>query len=88
MPETNPIPKPDVQRIADRAEKIYVERLKTRLEKSHHGMFVAVEPNSGDYFLGATLREAGAAARKAHPGNPAFIMRIGHKAAVHIGMLR
>lgn len=44
--------------IADRAKKIYSERLKTHLELSAPDSFVAIEPDSGDYFLGATLSEA------------------------------
>jgi hypothetical protein len=71
--------------IAERAERIYQDRLRAALEASHPGAFVAVEPTSEDYFLGATMSEAGAAARKAHPNEPSFIIRIGRKVAVHIG---
>ena len=76
------------QQIAQQAEGIFEQRLRTTLERSHPGLFVAIEPVSGDHFLGATLSEAGAAARKAHPRSPSFIMRIGKKAAVHIGAMK
>jgi len=74
--------------IASLAEEIYEQRLKSALEKSHPDSFVAIEPVSGEYFLGSTLSEAGANARKAYPGRTSYIMRIGHKAAVRIGMIR
>ena len=75
------------QQIAEHAECIYEERLRTTLEKSHPGLFVAIEPISGDHFLGETLSEAGAAARNAHSRNPSYILRIGHRTAVHIGAM-
>ena len=78
----------DSQQIALRAESIFEQHLRATLERTHPGSFVAIEPVSGDHFLGATLSEAGAAARKAHPRSPSFIMRIGQKAAVHIGAMK
>lgn len=68
-----------------RAERIYEERLKGDLEKGHMHDYVVIEPESGDYFLGKTLSEAAAAARAAHPGRRGHIMRVGHRAAIHIG---
>lgn len=78
----------DAKQIAIQAEQIFESRLRATLEKTHPGSFVAIEPVSGDHFLGETLSEAGAAARKAHPQNSAFILRIGQKTAVHIGARR
>jgi hypothetical protein len=68
-----------------RAERIYEERLKGDLEKTHMHAYVVIEPESGDYYVGQTLGEATAQARAAHPGRPGYIMRIGHRAAFHIG---
>jgi hypothetical protein len=81
------MPSNDSKQIAEQAELIYEQRLRASLEKTHLGSFVAIEPHSGDYFLGRTLSEAGAAARKAHPQKPSYIMRIGQKSAVHIGTM-
>jgi hypothetical protein len=75
----------DTLELARRAELVYEQRLKSELEKTHLNYFVAVEPDSGDYFLGHTLSEAASAARKAFPDRRAFLMRVGHPAAVHIG---
>ncbi len=48
--------------------------------------FVAIEPESGDYFLGKTLSEAIGAARRSYPDRLAHVMRVGHKTALHFGM--
>ena len=69
-----------------RAEEIYAYQLRGLLEPEHRDEFVAIEPESGDYFLGRTLSEAMGAARRSHPDRLAHAMRIGHKAALHFGM--
>ena len=73
------------QEVAYQAELIYEQRLKTMLERSHPDEFVAIEPVSGNYFLGRTLSEAVGAARKAHPEHLSHAMRVGHKTTVHLG---
>jgi hypothetical protein len=73
--------------VVRRAQKLYDERFRTTLETTHRDLYVAIEPDSGDYFLGNTLSEAIQASRDAHPDRLAFAMRIGHKAAVTIGVL-
>jgi hypothetical protein len=69
-----------------RAEQLYAIRLRAVLEPQHVAEFVAIEPESGDYFLGKRLSEAMAAARRAHPDRLAHAMRVGHPAALHFGM--
>lgn len=71
--------------MAQRAEKLYAQHLQALLEPAHLGEFVAIEPTSGAYFLGATLSEAIGAARSVYPHQLAYAMRIGHCAAVHLG---
>jgi len=68
------------------AEEIYDTRLRSILEHSHFDEFVAIEPESGNYFLGDTLNEASRAARETHPDRPAHVMRIGRRTALHFGM--
>ena len=75
----------DSRELARQAEWLYEHRLKTALEQSHPEAFVAIEPVSGEYFVGATLSEAIGAARRAHPQRIAYAVRIGHRAAVHLG---
>jgi hypothetical protein len=69
---------------ARQAQLLY-DRLKHSLEPAQAGKFVAIEPVSGDYFLGETLSEAIGAARRTHPGRLVHGLRVGHPAAVHLG---
>lgn len=71
--------------VVQAAEQIYETRLKWELELSHNGEFVAIEPVSGEYFLGQTLSAAIQAARRAHPTRLPYAMRVGSDPAIHLG---
>lgn len=71
--------------VIDRASKIYSERLEKQLEPEHLNRYVAIEPDSGDYFIADSFSAAVAEARKAHPNRLSFVARVGHEAALHIG---
>ena len=73
--------------LADRAKAIYDQRLKQRLELSNLDDFVAVEPESGDFFLGKTLSEAIQTARATHANRLPFVFRIGHRTTVELGVI-
>jgi hypothetical protein len=73
--------------VVRRATQLYEERLRDMLERTNMNDFVAIEPDSGEYFFGKTLSEAIQASRAAHPDRLAFAMRVGHSAAVQIGVL-
>ena len=75
------------QLVAERAKQAYEERLRERLESSDLGRFVCIEPESGDFFLGDTLDEAVNQAIDAYPDRLTHTLRIGHKAALHIGVM-
>jgi hypothetical protein len=75
---------PKSEDIARRAEQIYQERLKEELERTHRDEFLAIEPDSGDYFLGPTFSAASAAAHKVYPDRVAYVLRIGHPVALEI----
>jgi len=72
--------------VASEAKRIYEERLRSALEESHMNEFVAIEPISGEYFLGRTLSEAIGASREKYPDRLAHALRVGHPAAIHFGM--
>ncbi|MBI2479528.1 MAG: hypothetical protein HYV60_13105 [Planctomycetia bacterium] len=74
--------------VADRAKQVYEERLRERLESSDHGRFVCIEPESGDFFLGDTIDEAVNQAIDAYPDRLTHTLRVGHRAALHIGVLK
>lgn len=71
--------------VARRGKLVYEERLKEKLEREHWSKFLAIEPESADYFLGETLSEAMQAARRAHPDRMSFGMRIG--TPIHMGVM-
>ncbi len=73
--------------VAEKAKNIYEERLRAKLESTCRDKFVAIEPDSGDFFVGSTYGESVMAAREAHPGRISFIMRIGHDAAIQLGAM-
>ena len=73
--------------ITSAAKEIYNSSLRSQLEAAHLNEFVAIEPTSGDFFLGTTLSQAVQAARAAHPERISFALRIGHETAIHLGVL-
>lgn len=75
------------QSVAARAKSIYAEKLQADLESQHLHAYVAIEPDSGEYFLGDTFSAAIASAILAYPDRITFVMRIGHAAALHTGLM-
>jgi hypothetical protein len=49
------------------------------------GMIAAVEPKSGEWFLGETLLQAVDKGRKKHPTSQFYIIRVGYNAAYSLG---
>jgi hypothetical protein len=78
----------DSRALVRRAELIYEQQLRKVLEATHRDYFVAIEPDSGDHFLGHTLSEASAAARTAYPERRTYVLRVGHPVAITIGECR
>ncbi len=75
------------KRIAESAKTLYDEKYRATLEKNNHGAFVCIEPESGAYFLGATLDEAVNQAIDVYPDRLTHTLRIGHAAALHLGVM-
>ena len=73
--------------VAEKAKHIYEEELRGILEFEHRDKFVAIEPDSGDYFIGSTYNESVTAAREAYPNRISFVIRVGHDAAIHLGAM-
>lgn len=73
--------------VIQRASRLYEEKLREKLEKTNMHEFVAIEPDSEEFFLGQTLSEAIQASRAAYPDRLAFAIRIGNSTAVEIGVL-
>jgi hypothetical protein len=77
----------ETKSVIDRAKQIYINRLQSDLEAQHMDRFVAIEPESGEFFLGDTFDEAVKSARTKYPTRLSHTIRIGHRAAFHIGVL-
>lgn len=72
--------------VGEVARAIYAQKLRSQLETEHWDEFVAIEPESSEYFLGKTLSDAIAASREKYPDRLAHAIRIGHKGAILFGM--
>ncbi len=68
-----------------RGKRIYEERLKSLLEPDHKGEIVAVEVESGDYFLGRREIEAYDKAVAKHPGKQFAFLRVGFRTTHYVG---
>ncbi len=66
--------------LCSKGEKIYAE-LKEKLEPTLNNKFVAIEVDSGDYFIGNDAIEATEKAKNKYPDSTFFLVRIGHLAA-------
>src|SRR5438552_1363761 len=78
----------DTKAVSERAKRIYAEHLQAVLEPQHGNRFVAIEPESGEYFLGNTFDDAVRSARAKLPSRLSHTIRIGHRAAFHMGGLQ
>ena len=76
----------DTKSVIERARQIYADRLQSALENQHQNRFVAIEPESGEYFFGDTFDEAVTSARAIHPSRLSHTIRIGHRAAFYLGV--
>jgi len=77
----------DTKSVIERAKRIYAEQLQAVLEPKHLHQFVAIEPESGDYFVGNTFDDVVKSAKAKHPSRLSHTIRIGHRAALHIGSM-
>ena len=63
--------------LVEDGQAFYEGHLKTALEPSHDGEFVAIEPSAARYFLGQTASAALVAARNAMPESRVFLTCVG-----------
>lgn len=62
------------------------ERIKDKL-KGQEGKIVAIEADSGEYFIGSNTIDAYEKAHKKFPNKKFFFERVGAKAAYFVGAL-
>jgi hypothetical protein len=75
----------ETKSVIARAKDLYERRLRSSLERDHRDRYVAIEPDSGECFLGDTFDAAVKLARAKHPTKLTHTIRIGHAAAFHLG---
>ena len=67
---------------SQKGEEIYDSRIKHALPPDLKGKIVAIEIESGNYFIGDTVLKAGLLGRKKYPNRQFYFKRIGYK-SVH-----
>jgi len=83
-PSPPPLLEGEDLRVARKGERHYRTKLKALLEPDYTGMFAAIEPDSGEYFLGTRIGEAIEKARTKYPDKLVHTVRIGFPAAVKV----
>ena len=76
----------DMKAIAANANHLYESAFRKGLERSDFGRYATIESVSEEYFLGDTFDEAVDAAMDKHPERLTHTIRIGHRAAIHLGI--
>jgi hypothetical protein len=71
--------------VAELGKKFYDEHLKDILEPQENGKFVAIEPESEEYFIGNTAVEAIKKALASFPKKIMFLARVGFSTTYKIG---
>lgn len=71
---------------AQLAEGLY-QRIKGRLS-GQEGKIVALELQSGEYFVGVDILDAYKKGRKKHPQSEFFFKRVGSRTAFVVGSIR
>ena len=69
-------------------KKFYGEKLKAILEPQENGKFIAIEPETEQYFLAGTALEAIKKGNSNFPDKILFLARVGFPAAHKIGGMR
>jgi len=77
------VPAVNKERLVAQGEAIYQQRLKSQLDPTYHGQIVAIEVESGDYFIGKSVTEAARKAREKYPEKVFYFVKIGFP-AVHV----
>lgn len=74
-----------MSKVTTAGKRFYETHLKAVLEPQENGKFVAIEPESEKYFVGATAVEALTKSREQFPDKIFFLARVGFPSAYKIG---
>ena len=70
----------DIRNIGEKGRAIF-KKISGELEGDYRGKFVAIEVDSGDYFVGDTVIEADEQAKEEYPDKIFYLGRIGYRTA-------
>lgn len=76
---------PNPEQIAERGQKLYDEKLKSKLEGSQRGKFVVIEVESGEYVIADSLIDALQEAQKKYPGKLFHTVKVGFAGVFKMG---
>ena len=71
-----------LNKIAQRAEDIYENNHKSKMEKSHFGKFIVIDVISENHYLGNTSGEALQLARNKSPNGVFHLIKVGSPGVV------
>ena len=72
--------------MTEKIERIFTS-INKKLSPKHNGKMVAIDPVSGDYFMGISTSDAYEKASQKYPKKKFFFKRIGFKHAYFVGNL-
>lgn len=72
----------NIRQFDERGESIYREKLKHLLEPRYNGKFIAIEVNSGEFFMADSVVQAWQKAKNKHPDKIFYFIKVGFP-AVH-----
>jgi len=73
------------EEIARRGEAIYQERIRPLVEADHHGDYVVIAIDTGDYEVDGDHLTASRRLRARQPHGSRYALRVGHSAAYRLG---
>lgn len=68
-----------MRHLGEEGERIYYEKLKPILEPKYNDKIIAIEVDSGDYFIGHSVIEALRKARDVYPDKLSHFMKVGFR---------
>lgn len=68
-----------------KAEAFFESKLRRKLEPLYMGQYVAIDPDSEEYFVGNSVKEACLSGVKKHPNRKLVCLRVGYPATRFVG---
>jgi len=70
-----------IREIASKGKALF-QKLDPALREKYHGKFIAIEVDSGDYFIGERGIDASMQGKEKYPDKLFYVGRIGHRTAI------